>query len=139
MIPTDCVGFAIIRECTQRLPSRRPSAVQLIDSVPPPSPPTSFTFPPPLPLPLFLLPPLFPLLSPYPLQLDLLISSFSLTAARVVLANFKGDPKELPRPDDASGWYNVFLAYNRDTFDVLLASGMHGGMAAPGASPPPMR
>lgn len=87
VIPQDCVGYAIIRECIHRNASRRPTAAQLIESM------------------------------------DLLISSFTMTVAKVVLANYKGDTKDLPRSEDVSGWYNVLLAYDRQTFDVLLSSG----------------
>ncbi len=87
VIPEDCIGYAIIRECIHRNPSRRPSAAQLIESM------------------------------------DLLITSFTSTVAKVVLANYTGDPKELPKVDDVSGWYNALLAYDRQTFDVLLTSG----------------
>lgn len=87
VIPHECVGYAVIRECIHRNASRRPTAAQLIESM------------------------------------DLLITSFAMTVAKVVLANYKGEPKDFPRLDDVSGWYNVLLAYDRQTFDVLLSSG----------------
>lgn len=102
VIPEDCVGYAIIRECIHRTPSRRPTAAQLIESVRISSE---------------------RVFQSHVDQMDLLISSFSITVAKVVLSNYDGDPHELPRVDDVSGWYNVLLSYDRQTFDLLLSSG----------------
>eukprot|EP01128_Nolandella_sp_AFSM9_P003945 TRINITY_DN1736_c0_g1_i1.p1 TRINITY_DN1736_c0_g1~~TRINITY_DN1736_c0_g1_i1.p1 ORF type:complete len:774 (+),score=114.21 TRINITY_DN1736_c0_g1_i1:77-2398(+) len=88
VIPQDCIGYTIIRECTNKDFNQRPTASQLIESM------------------------------------DLLITSFCAAVGRVVRANYQGDVGELPAENDLSGWYNVLLSYGRETFDVLLSTGM---------------
>jgi len=88
IIPSDCLGYSIIKECTHIEPEKRPTASQVIDS------------------------------------LDLLITTFTKSVARVVTSSYPGDAKNFPREDDVSTWYNILLKYDRETFDVLLASGL---------------
>jgi len=88
IIAPDCLGYAIIKECTNIEPEKRPTAVQVIES------------------------------------LDLLIRTFTTSVAKVLIGSNPGDAKNFPREDDISTWYNILLKYDRDTFDVLLASGL---------------
>jgi len=88
IIPSDCIGYSIIKECTVIEPENRPTASQVIDS------------------------------------LDLLITTFTTAVAKVVINSYPGDAKNFPREDDVSTWYNILLKYDRETFDVLLTSGL---------------
>jgi len=89
VIPLDCIGSTIIKECTRITPDRRPTATKLIGA------------------------------------LDLLISTFTVTAARVAIAKHNGNTNELPKIDDVGSWYNIFLSFDRERFDVLLSSGLN--------------
>jgi len=88
LIPTECIGYTIIKECMRTNPDRRPTASQVLDS------------------------------------LDLLITTFTTTVARVVRNYHSADVKDFPKEDDVRTWYIILLSYNRDTFDVLLSSGL---------------
>jgi len=57
-------------------------------------------------------------------SLDLLITTFTKSVAKVVATSYPGDAKNFPMEDDVSTWYNILLKYDRETFDVLLASGL---------------
>uniref|UniRef100_A0A6B2KYU1 Protein kinase domain-containing protein n=1 Tax=Arcella intermedia TaxID=1963864 RepID=A0A6B2KYU1_9EUKA len=87
VIPQDCLGSAIIKECIRINPDRRPTATKLIGS------------------------------------LDMFITTFTTAAARVVLSKHNGNISELPKLEDVTAWYNIFLGFDRERFDALLNSG----------------
>jgi len=89
IIPNDCIGSTIIKECARINPDRRPTATKLIGAI------------------------------------DMLITTFTVTAARVAIAKHTGSAAELPKIEDVMAWYNIFLNFDRDRFDVLLSSGLN--------------
>jgi hypothetical protein len=57
-------------------------------------------------------------------MMDTLIATFTTTVARVIRLSYKGDD-QLPAENEIDTWYKMFLSYDRDTFDVLLSTGLN--------------
>lgn len=89
IIPTESIGYNIIKECIRKNPEHRPTASQLINSF------------------------------------DTLIRSFSSAVAHLIRQC--GDAAslvDLPSEENIPAWFNLLLAYDRTTFDVLLSKAL---------------